>query len=182
MPPYTLEWPLNSHLLSFIQLHAFVDINLELFTISLVFLILSYLLWAFPFGSSHVYPSWPGRCLPKSFADHVLVRDAIVGQILTPHGVERVVQSLGSQFIGLKYREANIMIDLHHSQLILQVSALLKCRQNNITENVQNLPSLINICHHTDIRRHCLKHKLWMKGCQKLHTQTAQCIYLKWQA
>jgi len=40
--------------------------------------------------------------LPECLADHVLVRDAVVGEGLAPDGVECVVQGLGSQFIGLK--------------------------------------------------------------------------------
>lgn len=39
---------------------------------------------------------------PERFSDHVFVGDAVVGQGLAPHGVQRVVQGLGSEFIGLQ--------------------------------------------------------------------------------
>lgn len=40
--------------------------------------------------------------VPERFADHILVSDAVVGQGLTPHRVECVVQGLGSKFVGLE--------------------------------------------------------------------------------
>lgn len=46
---------------------------------------------------------------PERFADHILVGDAVVGQGLAPHGVESVVQGLGSQFIGLEDKRTSFM-------------------------------------------------------------------------
>ena len=46
---------------------------------------------------------------PERFADHILVGDAVVGQGLAPHGVESVVQGLGSQFIGLEDKWTSFM-------------------------------------------------------------------------
>lgn len=43
-----------------------------------------------------------GRWVPECFSDHVFVSDAVVGQGLAPHRVQRVVQGLGSKFIGLE--------------------------------------------------------------------------------
>lgn len=53
--------------------------------------------------------------VPERFADHILVSDAVVGQGLTPHRVESVVQGLGSEFIGLK--------DKHKSRLLNRTEA-----------------------------------------------------------
>jgi len=39
--------------------------------------------------------------LPESFAVHVLLSDATVGESLVPHRIQRVSNSLGFQFIGL---------------------------------------------------------------------------------
>lgn len=39
--------------------------------------------------------------VPECFADHVLIGDAVVGQRLAPDGVQGVMQSLGSELIGL---------------------------------------------------------------------------------
>lgn len=49
-------------------------------------------------GHMHITTS----TVPECFSDHILVSDAVVGQGLAPHGVEGVVQGLGSKFIGLK--------------------------------------------------------------------------------
>lgn len=48
--------------------------------------------------------SLQGR-VPECFADHILIRDAVVGQGLAPDRVECVVQGLGSKFIGLKDKQ-----------------------------------------------------------------------------
>lgn len=42
------------------------------------------------------------RRVPECFPDHVFVGDAVVGQGLAPHRVQRVAQGLGSKFIGLE--------------------------------------------------------------------------------
>lgn len=50
--------------------------------------------------------------VPECFSDHILIGDAVVGQGLAPHGVERVVQRLGSQFVGLEKKNGMELIIL----------------------------------------------------------------------
>lgn len=48
--------------------------------------------------------------VPERFADHILVGDAVVGQGLAPHGVERVVQGLGPKFVGLEDKRRRFVL------------------------------------------------------------------------
>lgn len=43
--------------------------------------------------------------LPQSFARHLLVRNAVVGQRLVPHRVQGVLQRLGAELVGLRDSE-----------------------------------------------------------------------------
>lgn len=52
-------------------------------------------------GEGTLVPPRSGA-LPQRLADHVLVRDAVVGEGLVPRGVQRVPQGFGSQLVGLE--------------------------------------------------------------------------------
>lgn len=43
--------------------------------------------------------------LPESFAGHLLIRNAVVGQRLVPHWVQGVLQRLGAKLVGLRDSE-----------------------------------------------------------------------------
>lgn len=55
--------------------------------------------------------------VPESFADHILVGDAVVRQRLVPDGVECVVQGLGSEFIRLEHK-SHPLVNVHDRILV----------------------------------------------------------------
>lgn len=57
--------------------------------------------------------------VPERFSDHVFVGDAVVGQGLAPHRVQRVVQGLGSKFIGLEEKRRTFSGIIHRASASL---------------------------------------------------------------
>lgn len=57
--------------------------------------------------------------VPERFSDHVFVSDAVVGQGLAPHRVQRVVQGLGSKFIGLEEKGRTFSGIIHNASASL---------------------------------------------------------------
>lgn len=59
------------------------------------------------------------RRVPECFSDHVFIGDAVVGQGLAPHRVQRVVQGLGSKFIGLEDKGRTFSRVIRHASRAL---------------------------------------------------------------
>lgn len=83
------------------------------------FITFLYNLFFLLFYSCSLSPPTLPPTVPECFADHVFIRDTVVGQGLAPDGVERVVQGLGSKFIGLKDKQRHLFLNRTEHQLWL---------------------------------------------------------------
>lgn len=66
--------------------------------------------------------------IPEGFTDHVLVRDAVVGQRLAPHWVQGVAQGLGAKFVGLTSNRKHICVRSEPSS---------GCTNRNVSNDIQ---------------------------------------------
>lgn len=97
-------------------------------------------------------PSRSGGGVPECFSDHVFVGDAVVGEGLAPHGVQRVVQGLGSKFVGLEEKRrtssgSSVTLEQHQALLTLmnQVSASVKFSQKQQQQQLINMHKVASL-------------------------------------